>query len=86
MCQFLAKKSATAGNQNSHAVTLVAFLKAERVITPCTACKWPETVALSVSQYSCYPYKHTGKLATNRQAQEAHEKQDDEGQGVLQGP
>jgi hypothetical protein len=70
MCQFLTKKSATAGNQNSHAVTLAVFAKAERVITPRTACKRCEPVALSVSHNSYYPYKHLGKLATRQQEQE----------------
>jgi hypothetical protein len=70
MRQFLTKKSATAGNQNSHAVTLVVFAKAERVITPYTACKGPEPVALSVSHNSCYPYKYTDKLAVSQQEQD----------------
>ena len=55
-----AKKSATAGNQNSHTLTLVIFAKAEKVITPHTACKRPKLVVLSVSHNFCYPHKHPG--------------------------
>jgi hypothetical protein len=69
MCQFLTKKSATAGNQNSHAATLVIFAKAERVITPSIACKRPELLAMSVSHNFCYSYKHPGRLAASQQKQ-----------------